>query len=443
MSENRIIQGDCLEVLKSFPENSIDALITDPPAGIAFMNKHWDGDKGGREHWIAWLAEIMREALRILKPGAHGLVWSIPRTSHWTGMALEDAGFEVRDCVYHCFGSGFPKSLNIGKKVDRILGNERDEYIDENFLKRNPQSNHKDDYKESSGNPSWKDGDQAAIRTKGHSEFEGFGTALKPAIECWWLIRKPLSEKNVALNCLKWGTGGLAIDECRIETNDNNGRNNPCNVDNSSVFKNDISGLRKPFISNGNNLGRFPANFIHDGSPEILKLFPSPHGAGYKTDGKHCKGGANSALFGSAKNDIDAMRFGDSGSAARFFYCAKASRSERNAGCDGLPDIENHGHYAQDEWSRNNMGNLPDSQRKPVKNNHPTVKPLALIEYFVKLISRKGQTLIDPFAGSGTTGLACKKLNRNYILIEKEAEYIPIIKSRLKYEETHEFFQSK
>ncbi len=130
----KLICGDALEQLKLLGDNTIDALVTDPPAGIGFMGKEWDHHKGGRDEWIKWLRSIMEESLRVLKPGGHGLVWALPRTSHWTATALEDAGFEVRDCVYHVFGSGFPKSLNVGKAIDKLQGNEREEYIDEYFL---------------------------------------------------------------------------------------------------------------------------------------------------------------------------------------------------------------------------------------------------------------------------------------------------------------------
>ena len=154
-----LIYGDCQHKLKDFADDSFDALITDPPAGISFMAKHWDKDKGGRVHWIAWMQSVMQDCLRVLKPGAHGLVWALPRTSHWTATALENARFEIRDSMVHIFGSGFPKSLNLR---------------------------------------------------------EGKGTALKPAHENWILVRKPLGEKTVARNVLEHGTGALNIDASRI-----------------------------------------------------------------------------------------------------------------------------------------------------------------------------------------------------------------------------------
>jgi len=196
-----LFEGDNLDYLKKMPDDFIDSLVCDPPAGISFMGKKWDGNKGGRDSWINWLAEIMAECYRVLKPGAHGLVWAIPKTSYWTGMALEKAGFEVRDCIHFIFGSGFPKSLNIGKAVDKLQGNERD-IISEQHRKGR------------SAGILGKETEIIHIHDKGTSEWEGWGTALKPAVENWWLIRKPLSEKTTAKNCLKHKTGGINVDGC-------------------------------------------------------------------------------------------------------------------------------------------------------------------------------------------------------------------------------------
>ena len=177
--KTELIRGDCLVELKKLKNNSVDAVVTDPPAGISFMGKAWDSDKGGRDNWIKWMSEIASECNRILRPGGHALVWSIPRTSHWTGMAWENAGFEPRDVIAHIFGSGFPKSLSIGKSINKLE------------------------------------------TAKGTFAWEGYGTALKPAREDWWLLRKPLEKGlTIAENCLKWGVGGLNIDGCRVDGGD-------------------------------------------------------------------------------------------------------------------------------------------------------------------------------------------------------------------------------
>jgi hypothetical protein len=194
--------GDCLELLRALPDNSVDALVTDPPSGISFMSRSWDKDKGGRDKWIAWLAEIMREALRVLKPGAHGFVWALPRTSHWTAMALEDAGFEVRDSFHHLFSTGFPKSLNASKAIDARLGAERPVVgIAAGAASNDTQSL----------------GAFAASypATEPAKTWNGWGTAVKPAHEVWWLIRKPMIG-TLAENLLAHGTGALNIDASRI-----------------------------------------------------------------------------------------------------------------------------------------------------------------------------------------------------------------------------------
>jgi hypothetical protein len=262
--EALLVHGDCLNVLSQMNENSVDGLVTDPPAGIAFMGKDWDGDRGGPKQWIAWMESVMSEALRVLKPGAHALVWAIPRTSHRTATALENAGFEVRDVITHVFGSGFPKSLDISKAIDKAAGAERE------VISSKPKPSTLV-YKHS-GISSLEELNQIAKETLPASaeakQYQGFGTALKPASEHWILCRKPLSEKTVAKNVLKWGVGGLNIDASRvaIDPNDRNSRPNgsvPLSEGGKgSMFK---MGGRNPECD-GNTLnlnkGRFPANFV-------------------------------------------------------------------------------------------------------------------------------------------------------------------------------------
>jgi hypothetical protein len=224
-----LLHGDCLEVLKQGPDNSVDSVVTDPPAGISFMGKDWDSDKGGSKEWIAWLTEVSKEMLRVLKPGGHGLVWAIPRTSHWTATALEDAGFEIRDVVTHLFGTGFPKSLDISKAIDKAAGAEREivglsYYSGAGELQTRkatlPMVNksvadltYKPLTMQKTGLPITA---PATPEAKQWSRLRH--GALKPASEHWILVRKPLSEKTVAANVLMWGTGGINIDGCRIGT---------------------------------------------------------------------------------------------------------------------------------------------------------------------------------------------------------------------------------
>lgn len=368
--KQEILHGDCLEVMKLMESNSVDAIVTDPPYGLSFMGKKWDYDVPSQQIW--------EEALRVLKPGGYLLAFAGTRTQHRMAVRIEDAGFEIRDMIAWVYGSGFPKSLNIGKAVDKLMGNER-----ENIGKSKRHGGG------IVGNgTSYELPPDIPMATKGSSEFEGFGTALKPALEPITVARKPLSEKTVAENCLKWGVGGIDIDGSRVET-----------ADNRSRLGGSDSGMwsgKKQIVSESNDLGRFPANLIHDGSEEVVGLFPSKAGAAAPV--KKGMNGDSNGIYGdfSQKGDNGATFYGDQGSASRFFYCAKASSSERGS-----------------------------------SNNHPTVKPIALMEYLVKLVCRKGAIVLDPFAGSGTTAIACKNTERQFIIIERDLSSIEIINQRL------------
>jgi len=385
-----LIHGDCLEEMKLIPENTIDAIVTDPPYGLSFMGKKWDYKVPGVEVW--------QECLRILKPGGYLLSFAGTRTQHRMAVNIEDAGFEIRDMIAWVYGSGFPKSLNIGKAIDKLQGNER--IIDTHYVapdgKWRDCNNHKPN--EEIRNPETSYGYKTSgfrPLDRGESEWEGWGTALKPAMEPITVARKPLSEKTVVENVLKWGTGGINIDDSRVETEDN--------LDRGAYSENKQTngewGTMHNFVGKEfeQPQGRFPANFIHDGSDEVTDQFPDKAGAfspvkagqkgfGGEIYGKYAQAGDDGATF-----------HGDGlGSAARFFYCAKASKSERGK-----------------------------------NNNHPTVKPISLMEYLVKLVSCEGALILDPFAGSGTTGMACVNTNRNFTGIELDDKYFEIAKKRI------------
>ncbi len=376
-----IINKDCLEALKELPENSIDSIVTDPPYGLSFMGKKWDYDVPSTEIW--------KECLRVLKPGGYLLAFAGTRTQHRMAVRIEDAGFEIRDMIAWIYGSGFPKSLNIGKAIDKINGIEVEglptlpmqEATEVGAISKNRRC--AICLKAiSSGNPC-----QCDRAYKAQNDFDGWGTSLKPALEPITVARKPLSEKTVAENCLKWGVGGINIDGCRVGTEERT-----YSINGATKSGNFGNGANQPANEREHTTatGRFPANLIHDGSDEVLGLFPetkSGTGAIRKT---------TSWKMSSEPDGRLNTEYGDSGSAARFFYCAKASKSER--GTD---------------------------------NNHPTVKPLKLMEYLVKLVSKEGHTVLDPFTGSGTTGIACKNLNRNFIGIERDEEYCKIAEARI------------
>jgi hypothetical protein len=336
----KLHNDDCVSVLRSYPDNYFDSIVADPPAGISFMGKDWDHDKGGRNAWIAWMATVALECLRTLKPGGHAAIWALPRTSHWVATAWEDAGFEVRDRISHVFGSGFPKSYNVAKGIEGLvrtgsanwsdwkeLGGE--EYEQKTgYVKKQAEQGYRNDYSEKVS----KDVDLTTDEAK---QWNGWGTALKPAMEDWWLFRKPISEKTVAANVLKWGTGALNIDASRIELD---GEIIPINkLPEWSGF----GQTKKPeYNQEINTKGRWPANFIHDGSDEVVNLFPPAGGQQAPTRGDGTK--KNNSIFndGWKHETISYLPRTDSGSAARFFYCAKPDKTERNEGLNGDEETE-------------------------------------------------------------------------------------------------------
>lgn len=277
---SQLHDGDCLDVMRSMGDCTIDALVTDPPAGIGFMGKAWDGDKGGRDQWVGWLTAVMRECMRVMKPGAHGVVWAIPRTSHWTAWALEDAGFEIRDRVSHLFGTGFPKSLDVSKAIDRAAGAKRKVVGVRPIAYANSPSGYTSTSRNSTArnggiwNPVTGETEHGRPITEpatdSAKQWDGWGTALRPACEDWWLIRKPL-DGTVAKNIERWGVGGLNIDACRFGAEATGGA--------------------------GGRPGRWPTNLILD--EEAAEILDESVGHG---------------------------------GASRFFYVAKPSRKERDLG---------------------------------------------------------------------------------------------------------------
>jgi len=393
-----LFNDDCLKIMRTMPDNSVDAIVTDPPAGIGFMGKDWDKNKGGRKQWIAWLSERMVEALRVLKPGGHALVWSLPRTSHWTGFALEDAGFEVRDCVYHLFGTGFPKSLDISKAIDAMHGAER-EVVGQYTARKLPKT-HLIDFNPSSETTL----NATAPATEAAQKWSGWGTALKPAVEQWWLVRKPLSEKTIVNNILKWGTGGLNIDECRVPTDDRPGERDKRG--DKHGFKGSRDSLRNDYWAMKSQ-GRFPANLTHDGSDCVVAEFPETMRKNSNRINK-IQGKAAFCWGRQSSEGLVTPDYGDNGLAARFFYCAKASKRDRDDGLDGY-----------------------EYQTPTGRNHHPTVKSTELMRYLCRLITPPGGIILDPFMGSGSTGKAATLEGFDFIGIELDAEYFQIAQQRI------------
>lgn len=368
--DQTVIQGDCLEVLKELTSNSIDSIVTDPPYGLSFMGKKWDYDVPSIEIW--------REVLRVLKPGGHLLSFGGTRTYHRMVVAIEDAGFEIRDQIQWLYGSGFPKSHNIK-----------------------------------------------------NGEFKGWGTALKPANEPICLARKPLEKGlTVAENVQKWGCGAINVEASRI----GNEKRNNAQKDTSAWHANSFGA--NPQKGNGKITqvaGRWPANLILDEqAAEMLDgQTKNLHGAGFKRDGELRPTSQNIEFKGAI--GINLQRFGDSGGASRFFYVAKASKRERNTGLEGMTkriSSTYDGNIDHDHGNRK-LGANPDRPTELQQNHHPTVKPIALMEYLIRLVTPPGGIVLDPFCGSGTTGCAAKKLNFEFLGIELEADYVEIAKKRI------------
>jgi DNA modification methylase len=383
-----IINGNNIEELKKFDDNYFDSIVTDPPYEIGFMGKSWDASG------IANNSEMWSECLRVLKPGGYLLSFSATRTYHRMAVAIEDSGFEIRDMIEWVYGSGFPKSLNIGKAVDKLQGNEREvvgkekgagttgdnQVGNQTFVAKNQ----------------YEDGTHDI--TKGISEWEGWGTALKPAHEPICMARKPLAEKTVAENVLKYGTGGINIDESRVES-DNPPKERPVLSHHKSYKEASNTGFlggsekpKKEFIS---GQGRFPANLIHDNSEEVRECFPETKSGAMNSIAK-----ANQYNTYGKMYERQVTNQASEGNASRFFksiiYQAKASKSERGTA-----------------------------------NSHPTVKPVALMEYLIKMVTPTNGIVLDPFMGSGTTGVACVLNDFEFVGIDLDKDYCEIARARI------------
>jgi DNA modification methylase len=412
---NKIIQGDCLIKLKELEDNSVDSIVTDPPYELGFMGKSWD-NTGIANNPLMW-----KECLRVLKPGGHLLAFSGTRTYHRMASAIEDAGFEVRDMIEWVYGSGFPKSLNISKAMEGVIGKQGKGF------KSAGDDGRKAEFKQDLSKRSdygyvWKPTDENA------KQWEGWGTSLKPAHEPICMARKPLAEKTVAENVLKYGTGGIDIDGSRVGTdtitvNRHSGYNSNSLVEST---KGKWKGEQEQVS------GRFPANLIHDNSEEVRECFPETKSGALKPYKENHQNASSykferEKTFEQEANSCNASRFFKS-----ILYYPKSSKSERNKGCEELEEKAKVFNGQSDKPSED----MKDVEKRfttlPKANNHPTVKPIALMEYLIKMVTPKGGTVLDPFAGSGSTLVASKQNGYQYIGIEMTEEYIPIIEARLK-----------
>lgn len=423
--------GDCRTEMSRLADCSIDSIVTDPPYELGFMNKSWDATG------IAYDIKVWQECLRVLKPGGHLLAFGGSRTYHRLACAIEDAGFQIRDQIMWVYGSGFPKSLNIGKAIDKAAGVER-EVIGKSAYSQPAKSGHHGGL---TGDNINFNGERytpsvTAPATAEAKQWEGWGTALKPAHEPIVMARKPL-DGTVAQNVLTHGTGGININGCRVGMSDKDKEQSLNNwKPNGYELKESIYEFGTEIVATEQNTqGRFPANFIHDGSDEVLELFPETNTASGIASGATRGKLGTQGKFGSAnqKNMSEAPFYGDLGSAARFFYCAKASKKDRNEGLD--PDLFPLRNYTDankmggaGDTMLTGSGNPRDSRKH---NHHPTVKPTDLMRYLCRLVTPPNGTILDPFTGSGSTGKAAVAEGFNFIGIEQSAEYCEIAKARI------------
>lgn len=477
-----IFNGDNMEILKSLPDNSIDSIVTDPPYGLSFMGKKWDHDVPNVEFW--------KEVYRVLKPGGHVLSFGGTRTYHRMVVNIEDAGFEIRDQIMWIYGSGFPKSHNIGKAIDKFGGNnlldkEIGNALKQVRLNRGISLKQADKlFCDGTSNYSWFEGRKNGQRipnqetfdkivnewpelqelrnkvresqreclsiettnktvmqkigennetgmyhrTKGNSNFEGWGTGLKPANEPICVARKPISEKTIASNVIKWGTGGLNIEESKIgnDLKSAQGFGDTRFVANNSFCQTEFQ-------------GRFPSNVIMDefSGNELDKIvgeISKGHWSKSKTTGYGNFGKGNSIYSGQGHKDESKL------GPSKFFYSPKVSKKERNI---GLEDKENQKIEGRDGGQDNR--NVPFKNRTiERKNIHPTVKPVDLMRYLIKLVTPKNGIVMDPFMGSGSTGIGALIEGFNFVGMEMDPGYFEIAKQRIDHSDQYmELLDSK
>jgi site-specific DNA-methyltransferase (adenine-specific) len=358
-------------------DNSIDSCVTDPPYGLSFMGKAWDYDVPKKEIW--------EQVFRVLKPGGHLLSFFGSRTYHRGAIQIEDAGFEIRDQIMWLYGSGFPKSHDISKAIDKnfglkreVIGTTKGPGYTNISVEQGAQTRNVLEWEIKSDEPISKEA----------QEWKGWGTALKPAHEPIVVARKPIEEKNIAANVLKHGTGAINIDESRVPLSDDDPLQNPITGRDNKSINTGVSDTNWGFksVDREGGLGRFPANIIHDGAIDI------PEG--------------------------------------RFFYCAKASKSDRDEGLEQLL-AKKIVTFQTGNGASGNASSLSANRNTEYRNIHPTVKPTELMKYLVRLVTPKNGVVLDPFMGSGSTGKACGFEGFRFVGIEMSKEYFEIAKVRI------------
>ena len=409
-----IYNGDCLEELKRFSPNSIDCIVTDPPYELNFMGKGWDNAG------VSFNKNTWEKCLRVLKPGGYLLAFGGTRTYHRIACAIEDAGFEIRDCIMWLYGSGFPKSMNISKGIEAKAKYGKANTVAKRKIEQDGNGKEYTVIQTNNGAM----GEKKEFVRKEYTpqldeakEWEGWGTCLKPAYEPIIVARKPFKGSLVD-NVLENGVGGLNIDECRVETGDIIAKN----VSYKTEKQSEGWGTKK-CITEPSTIGRFPANLIltydKNSFNEVCDGFPYTKSTGGSGEASKTHTFQNVRIGVNGKNTGTHLGgLGDSGSAARYFYCAKASKKDRDEGLEEfMEDTTDDG--------RNKPIDNPYLRGKTMRHNtHPTVKPTTLMQYLIRLVAPKGATILDPFMGSGSTGY-------KFIGIEKDPEYCEIAQARI------------
>ena len=430
--------GKMQDVLEELPPESVDAIVTDPPYELGFMGKSWDSSG------VAFSKDTWEHCLRVLKPGGYLLAFGGTRTFHRIACVIEDAGFEIRDTIMWLYGSGFPKSLNIGLAIDKKNG------VESEVIGRAKGAGSTGD--NDAGNQTFVSKNQYEDGTydikKAQNKWSGWGTCLKPAYEPVIVARKPFTGSLVD-NVLEYGVGGINIDECRVGNDYIDGGTMPkmgagdtgvCNFQTVGAERVDYEG----------HFGRFPANVMltYDDTDEKEVCGGMP----YTKSGSEVSYGCvrkqqvdNCYKLGFTQKEINDGQYapdsyGDEGNASRYFYCAKASKRDRDEGLDAFEEKKVYGDDVNWGYGNNNGDNFGDRVANVSRRNvHPTVKPVALMQYLVRLVAPKGSVVLDPFNGSGSTGKACMYENNDrcanyyYIGVEMTEEYLPISKARIDY----------
>ena len=409
----KLIHDNMLNMGNYIEDGTIDCVITDPPYELGFMGKKWDGSG------IAFNVDAWRKCFNALKDGGYLLAFGGTRTFHRIACAIEDAGFEIRDTIMYLYAVGFPKSHNIGLAVDKLNGVES-KVIAEG--KSGSADTHTRTMKSITDNGKDVFGGNYEIK-QAQNEWQGWGTALKPAYEPIIVARKPM-KTSVAENVLKNRVGGINIDECRVGTEDISVHNAP-----KGTFAGGEYDRGSDTESYREHTGRFPANIVHDGSDEVVSGFPDTNSSNGSFSANDYKEGNGVTNF--TRGDFEG--YGDSGNASRFFYTAKASKKDRDEGLEAFDKIK------VNDGRKTEIDNAFQKGETPRKNIHPTVKPIELMQYLVRLVAPKGATILDCFMGSNSTGKAVmfenRERNANYkfIGIELTDEYLPICEARIEY----------